>query len=50
MISADLEELFRLSDRIVVMHKGKVVANLATDKTNVTELGYLMLERAAYEA
>jgi len=50
MISADLEELFRLSDRIVVMHKGKVVANLATDNTNVTEVGYLMLEGAAYEA
>ncbi len=37
MISADLEELFRLSDRLVVMNKGRVVAELATDKTNVSE-------------
>lgn len=50
MISADLEELFRLSDRIVVMHKGRVVAELDTEKTNVTEVGYLMLEGQAYVA
>jgi ABC-type uncharacterized transport system ATPase subunit len=50
MISADLEELFRLADRIVVMHKGKVVADLITEQTDVTEVGYLMLEGAAYEA
>ena len=50
LISADLEELFRLSDRLIVMHRGKVVAELETDKTNVTEVGYLMLEGMAYEA
>ncbi|MHB1482907.1 MAG: ABC transporter ATP-binding protein, partial [Bellilinea sp.] len=50
LISADLEELFRLSDRIAVMHKGKVVADLVTEQTNVTEVGYLMLEGAAYDA
>ena len=50
LISADLEELFRLSDRLLVMHRGKVVAELITEKTNVTEVGYLMLEGAAYEA
>ncbi len=50
LISADLEELFRLSDRLVVMHRGKVVAELVTDQTNVTEVGYLMLEGMAYEA
>ena len=50
MISADLEELFRLADRIVVMHKGRAVADLITEQTNVTEVGYLMLEGAAYEA
>ena len=50
LISADLEELFRLSDRLVVMHKGKVVAELETEKTNVSEVGYLMLEGAACEA
>ena len=50
LISADLEELFRLCDRLVVMHRGKVVAELVTEKTNVTEVGYLMLEGASYEA
>ena len=50
LISADLEELFRLADRLVVMHRGKVVAELITDQTNITEVGYLMLEGMAYEA
>lgn len=50
MISADLEELFRLSDRIVVMHKGRAVAEKVTEETNVTEVGYLMLEGTAYAA
>ena len=44
MISADLEELFRITDRIVVLHRGKIVADLATEKTNVDQVGYLMLE------
>lgn len=50
LISADLEELFRLSDRLLVMHRGRIVAELETEQTNVTEVGYLMLEGAAYEA
>lgn len=49
LISADLEELFRLSDRLLVMHRGRLVADLLTEKTNVTEVGYLMLEGATYE-
>ena len=44
LISADLEELFRISDRIVVLHRGKIVADLPTEKTNVDQVGYLMLE------
>jgi simple sugar transport system ATP-binding protein len=47
LISADLEELFRLSDRLLVMHRGRMVAELETAKTNVVEVGYLMLEGAA---
>ena len=43
-ISADLEELFRLTDRLVVMHRGRIAADLVTAKTNITEVGYLMLE------
>lgn len=44
LISADLEELFRLCDRLIVMHRGRVVAELVTEKTNIAEVGYLMLE------
>lgn len=50
LLSADLEELFRLADRLVVMHKGKVVAVLKTEDTSISEIGYLMLEGMAYEA
>jgi simple sugar transport system ATP-binding protein len=49
LISADLEELFRLADRLLVMHRGRVVADLVTEKTDVTEVGYLMLEGNANE-
>mgnify|MGYP001197184505 CR=1 FL=1 len=44
LLSADLEELFRLSDRIAVINKGRIVDVLDTEKTNVDEIGYLMLE------
>lgn len=44
LVSADLSELIGLSDRILVMHKGKVVANL-NNTTRVSEevLGLYML-------
>ncbi len=44
LISADLEELFRIADRILVLHRGKIVADLSAEKTNIEEIGYLMLE------
>ncbi len=47
LLSADLEELFRLSDRILVLHRGKIVANLKTEQTSIEEVGYLMLEGGA---
>jgi len=50
LISADLEELFRLSDHLLVMHRGRIVADLLTEKTSVTEVGYFMLEGKSYEA
>jgi len=50
LISADLEELFRLSDRLLVMHRGRIVAELVTSETDVIEVGYLMLEGAPHEA
>lgn len=45
LVSADLNELISLSDRILVMHKGKIVAELDNSKEKVTEeeLGFYML-------
>ncbi len=44
LISSDLDELFRIADRILVLHRGKLVADLPVEKTSVEEIGYLMLE------
>ena len=42
--SADLTELIALSDRILVMHKGKIVASLDNEpKVSDKELGLYML-------
>ncbi|MCK5767238.1 MAG: ABC transporter ATP-binding protein, partial [Candidatus Atribacteria bacterium] len=42
LISADLEEILSLSDRIAVIYEGKIVAFLDPKKTNEKELGLLM--------
>ncbi len=47
LVSADLEELFLIADRIVVLHRGKVAADLTVEETSVEQVGYLMLEGAA---
>lgn len=44
MISADLEEIFLLSDRILVLYRGKLVGNLPVEQTNPQKVGQLMLE------
>lgn len=44
LVSADLEELFALTDRIVVMYRGRLVADLATAQTTIAEVGQWMLE------
>ena len=44
LISADLEELFALADRIVVLHRGRLVADLPTGETTIAEVGHFMLE------
>lgn len=44
LVSADLSELIGLSDRILVMHKGKVVANLNNaERVSEEDLGLYML-------
>ena len=42
LISEDLEELFAVCDRIVVMYEGRLVASLETERTSTTEIGLLM--------
>ncbi len=42
LISADLEEILSLSDRIVVIYEGKIVATKKRNETNELELGLLM--------
>jgi simple sugar transport system ATP-binding protein len=42
LISEDLEELFTLSDRIVVMYEGRIVGSFKPEETNVYEVGLLM--------
>ncbi len=49
IISEDLEELFTVSDRIVVMYEGRVVGDVPVGATSIAEIGLLMTggERAA---
>ncbi|MBN1266975.1 MAG: ABC transporter ATP-binding protein [Anaerolineales bacterium] len=46
LLSADLDELFRISDRILVMHRGKIVADHKNEDTTLEEVGIQMLEGA----
>jgi simple sugar transport system ATP-binding protein len=42
MISEDLEELFAVSDRLIVMYEGRLVCDVAIADTSVAEIGLLM--------
>jgi len=42
LISADLDEIWALSDRIAVMYEGRIVAVKDPEKTSESELGLLM--------
>jgi simple sugar transport system ATP-binding protein len=42
LISEDLEELFTLSDRLIVLYGGAVVGSFNPEETNVFEIGHLM--------
>jgi general nucleoside transport system ATP-binding protein len=47
LMSEDLDELFQLSDRIVVLHAGRAVASLDPDTSTRHQVGSLMLGTAA---
>ncbi|MCZ4495084.1 MAG: transporter related protein [Conexibacter sp.] len=47
LISEDLDELFVLSDRIIVLHQRRLVASLDPRATSRHDVGSLMLGRAA---
>lgn len=44
LISEDLEELFALSDRLVVLYDGKIVGDFDPSETTVYEVGHLMTQ------
>jgi len=48
--SADLDELLRYSDRIIVFFSGRVIGELDATKTNVEEIGLLIGGRRARNA
>ena len=44
LISANLEELFLLADRIVVLHRGAIVADVPVEQASIEQIGRYMLE------
>ena len=42
IISEDLEELFAVADRIVVIYEGRLVGDVCVGKTSIAEIGLLM--------
>jgi simple sugar transport system ATP-binding protein len=42
LISEDLDELFKLSDRIIVLYEGKVVKEVGIDSATIETIGYAM--------
>ncbi len=42
LISEDLEELFTLSDRLIVLYAGTIAGSFKPEETNVFEVGHLM--------
>jgi simple sugar transport system ATP-binding protein len=49
LISLELEEIFALSDRILVMYEGKIVNTLIPEQTSEEEVGFYMTGGEAKE-
>lgn len=43
LVSADLDEVMSLSDRIGVMYKGRIIKEFASEKTTKEEIGFYMM-------
>ncbi len=42
LISEDLDELFKLSDRIIVMYEGRIVKEFSMDEADIESVGLAM--------
>jgi simple sugar transport system ATP-binding protein len=42
VVSADLDEIFSISDRILVIYRGRIVADFVASQTNPEEVGRFM--------
>lgn len=42
LISSDLDELFELSDRIIVLYRGKIMGNVKRNEVDLQTLGLMM--------
>jgi simple sugar transport system ATP-binding protein len=42
LISSELEEILHLSDRIVVMHRGRIVGEVRSGEADIERIGLLM--------
>ena len=47
LISTELEEVLTLSDRVCVIHRGRIVGEMSAQDTDVERLGLLMGGAAA---
>jgi ABC-type uncharacterized transport system ATPase subunit len=47
LVSEDLDELFDISDRLIVMHQGRIVGTFKPDETNPHAVGILMTGASA---
>jgi simple sugar transport system ATP-binding protein len=51
LISEDLDELFLLSDRLIVLYQGRIAGNFVPAETDVYEIGHLMTgSKVAYDS
>jgi simple sugar transport system ATP-binding protein len=50
LISEDLDELMRLSDRIAVLHRGRLSEAMPTGGVTIRELGLLMTGQVRHAA